>query len=141
MVGKFLGATLLLVPLAGGLAGCGSRDSPEAIADAFAHAYFEEMDQEKAKEYTALGATSMLDAELKEVLPLRKEGYTPGQAQADVRIHRGETTARDQRVRVPYEVVIRSDGGETVRDADVELAKIGGSWKVVRVGLVSRAAQ
>src|SRR5262249_42271496 len=112
--------------------------SPEQVADAFSDAYFRRMDQEKAKEYTALGATKMLEDELHEVADIRKEGYTPGEAGADVKIHRGEPTRRDERVRFPYAITIHTDAGDTVKDADVELTRTDGTWKVVRVGLKAR---
>lgn len=120
------------------LAGCSKDGSPEQVADAFAEAYFSQMNQEKAKEYTALGATAMLDKELRDVEEIRKGGYTPDQAEANVSIRRGDISKREQRVRVPYEVIVRGNGTETVRDADIELAQIQGVWKVVRVGLKSR---
>ncbi|MCK6587774.1 MAG: hypothetical protein L6Q76_09330 [Polyangiaceae bacterium] len=122
------------------LTGCSKDGSPEQVADAFADAYFRQMNQDKAKEYTALGATAMLDKELKDVEEIRKGGYTPDQAEANVSLRRGETTKREQRVRVPYEVTVRGNGAETIRDADIELAQIQGVWKVVRVGLKSREA-
>ena len=122
------------------LGGCKKKNDAEHVADAFAEAYFEHADQEKAKEYTALGATSMLDEELRSVEKIRKDGYTPGAgALGDIRVHRGASTPRDQRIRVPYEVTVRYEDVETVRDADVELAQIDGAWKVVRVGVKQRA--
>ena len=121
-------------------AGCSERGSPEQVADAFADAYFRQMDQEKAKEYTALGATAMLEKELRDVAQIRKEGYTAAEASSTVILRRGEAVQRDQRLRFPYEVVIRSDAGETVSDADVELTRLGNEWKVVRVGLRGRDA-
>jgi len=124
----------LIVPLSG----CAESGSPEQVADAFAEAYFRRMDQEKAKEYTALGATAMLDKELRDVAQIRKEGYTPAEAHGDVTVRRGEPIKRDQRIRVPFEIVIRSEGAETIRDADIELTHIQGAWKVVRVGLTTR---
>ena len=41
------------------LSGCNRAEvgSPEAVADAFCEAYFREADQEKAKQFTAFGAT------------------------------------------------------------------------------------
>jgi hypothetical protein len=118
------------------LGGCSKQGAPEAVADAFVDAYFRHADQEKAKEYTALGASEMLEKELGEVAQLRKDGYTPSEAGGgDVKVRRGESHTRDQRIRVPYEIVVRTDGEETVRDADVELANIHGTWKVVRLGL------
>jgi hypothetical protein len=122
------------------LAACSERGSPEHVADAFADAYFRQMDQEKAKEYTALGATAMLEKELQDVAQIRKEGYTAAEASSTVILRRGEAVQREQRLRFPYEVVIRSEGGETVSDADVELTRLGGEWKVVRVGLRARDA-
>ena len=118
--------------------GCSNAGSPEAVADAFADAYFRRMDQEKAKEFTALGASAMLDEELRSVAEIRKDGYSPADESSDVTIRRGEPAPRDQRVRVPYEIVIKSEGGETIKDADIELTKINGAWKVVRVGLKAR---
>jgi hypothetical protein len=96
------------------------------------------MDQEKAKEFTALGASAMLDEELRSVAEIRKEGYSPGAGGAEVTLRRGESTPRDQRVRIPYEIVIKSEGAESTKDADIELTKIDGTWKVVRVGLKAR---
>ena len=121
------------------LGGCKKRSEPEQVADAFAEAYFAHADQEKAKEYTALGATQMLADELREVEKLRKEGYTPSDAALDIRVHRGPSSTREQRIRFPYEVTVRGEGGEeTIRDADVELTQIQGAWKVVRVGVKQR---
>jgi hypothetical protein len=127
------------VVLAGAmLFGCSKPGSPEQVADAFADAYFRRMDQEKAKEYTALGASAMLDAELKDVAQIRKDGYTPDQASAEVVVHRGVPSQREQRVRYPFEVIVKADGAETIRDADVELSQIDGVWKVVLVGVKPR---
>jgi hypothetical protein len=128
-----------ILALSTALGGCSRQGAPEQVADAFVDAYFRHADQQKAREYTALGATEMLDRELKDVAAVRKEGYTPGEtAGAEVTARRGEATRREQRIRFPYEIVIKAEGSETIRDADVELATIGGAWKVVRVGLKPR---
>ena len=96
------------------------------------------MDQEKAKEFTALGASAMLDAELRDVAQVRKGGYTPNEAASEVAVRRGETTHRDQRIRIPYEETVRADGNETRRDADLELTQIDGAWKVVLLQIKPR---
>lgn len=134
---RFAAATLALTVALGG---CSKKGAPEQVADAFADAYFRRADQEKAKEFTALGATEMLDTELRSVEKVRKEGYTPGEGtEGEVTLRRGEPTSRDQRLRFPYEVVIKlPDGTSSTRDADVELTQIQGAWKVVRVGLKQR---
>jgi hypothetical protein len=129
-------AGLVLLAL---LAACAKKGSPEAVADAFVDAYFLHMDQERAKEYTALGATEMMDKELKDVAQIRKDGYAAADAAPDMTLKRGTSTPRDQRVRIPYEIHVRgNDAAEVVRDADIELTQIDGAWKVVRVGLVQR---
>jgi hypothetical protein len=118
---------------------CKKEGAPEQVADAFVDAYFRRAAQEKAKEFTALGVTEMLDKEQREVAQLRREGYTPEAAGGgDVDIHRGEPSRREQRVRFPYVITVKNGGTETVRDADVELANIAGAWKVVRLGLKQR---
>jgi hypothetical protein len=119
--------------------GCTKKGSPEAVADGFVEAYFLHMDQEKAKEFTALGATEMMDKELRDVAQIRKDGYSPADAAPEMSVHRGNPSPRDQRVRYPYEIHVRSGSSpEVVRDADVELAQIDGAWKVVRVALHQR---
>lgn len=133
-------AVLAALALTLALGGCTRKEGAEQVADAFTEAYFQHADQEKAKEYTALGATLMLDDELRAVEKIRKDGYTPSEAAlGDIRVRRGEATTRDQRIRFPYEVTVRSEGVETVRDADVELTQMQGKWKVVRVGVKQRA--
>lgn len=117
-------------------AGCERPNTPEAVADAFVDAYFRHADQERAKELTAFGATKMLEDELREVKEARNGEYTPGGV--SMSIQRGESTARDHRVRVHYEIEIDSDGAKSVRDADIELSQVQGVWKVVRVGLQTR---
>jgi hypothetical protein len=139
LTGMFRSLLPLALALSTALAGCGKQGAPEQVADAFVEAYFRHADQEKAKEYTALGATEMLETELRDVAELRKGGYTPAEAGGgDVRVHRGDATKRDQRIRFSYEIAVRNESAETVRDADVELANIRGAWKVVRVGLKPR---
>jgi len=129
----------LILAASTALAGCTRQTAPEQVADAFVDAYFRRADQEKAKEYTALGATEMLDKELREVAALRRDGYTPAEAGGgDVQVRRGESSKRDQRIRFPYEIVVKNGDQATVRDADVELTSIRGAWKVVRVGLKQR---
>jgi hypothetical protein len=131
--------TALALVLAAMSARCAKQGAPEQVADAFVDAYFRKADQERAKEYSALGVTEMLDQELAEVRRLRQDGYTPQEAGGgDVDARRGESTRRDERVRVPYVIVVRNGSAETVREADVELASIRGGWKVVRLGLKPR---
>ena len=83
----------------------------------------------------------MLDAELRSVAQIRKDGYTPSEAAgSEVKVRRGEPTAREQRLRFPYEITVQlPDGESSIRDADIELTQIQGAWKVVRVRLTPRA--
>ncbi len=118
---------------------CQKQGAPEQVADGFVEAYFVRADQERAKDFTALGATEMLEKELKDVAAVRKDGYVPGDnGRGDVQAKRGAPSNREQRIRYPYEITIKSGDVETVREADIELAQIKGAWKVVRVGLKTR---
>jgi hypothetical protein len=116
---------------------CRDTTSSEYVADQFADAYFRRFDQESALAFTALGATEMLDKELADTKALRESGYTPAEAAANVTFKRGEATSRD--ARVDYHYVVTASAEDTppvVREADVELAKIGGAWKVVTLHFV-----
>jgi hypothetical protein len=122
------------------LLGCGRppEGSPEAVADAFCDAYFREANQEKAMQFTAFGATKLLQKEIGDVKTLR-ESYTPRDASLDVAISRGDRSERGRRVRFDYAIRFRNDKGESVtKHADIELSKVDESWKVVRIGLAQR---
>ena len=97
------------------------------VADRFVDACFCRADQEEANRYAALGATEALDRELQGAAHRR-----------DVEARRVEATTRDQRHCFRYELVVEKWGTSAVRSADVELAKIGDEWKVVRVVLDAR---
>lgn len=132
----FVGLVLLLSLFA---AGCSRTDasSPEGVADAFADAYFRKADQPKAKQFTAFGASKMLDAEIAETRALRGSDFKPADADLDVDVVRGARSTRGARVRFDY--VLRFKGAPE-KHADVELTKIGEDWKVVRVTLGDKAA-
>jgi len=119
--------------------GCADKAAPEYVADQFADAYFRRMDQQSARQFTALGATEMLDRELDLVHSVRAQGYTPEQAAAHVVCQRKSRTTRGDRVRFDYDIAIRHDEGEEHRSADVELAKIQSAWKVVRIDVRPRS--
>jgi hypothetical protein len=131
-----LGRRLLLAGALGAL-GCDRHEagSPEGVADAFTDAYFRQANQEKAKEYTAFGATKMLEQEIEEVRALRESGYTPSEAALEVGVERGARSQRDERVRFDYTLRYLSPQGVAVKHADIELAQVHGEWKVVRVGI------
>jgi hypothetical protein len=113
---------------------CRDKTSSEYVADEFADAYFRRMDQESALKFTALGATEMLDEEIRQTKALRESGYTPAEAAATVNFSRGPQVSRDARVGFHYVITIRADDAPPVnKEADVELTQIGGGWKVVSV--------
>jgi hypothetical protein len=122
-----------------GSAGCSDRTGPEYVADQFVDAYFHRMDQQGARQFTALGATEMLDRELDLVRSVRADGYTPDQAADQVVCKRTARATRGERVRFDYEITIKHDQAEEHRAADVELAKIQTAWKVVRVDVKPRS--
>jgi hypothetical protein len=114
--------------------------SPEAVADAFVDAYFRKADQGAAKEFTALGATRMLDKEIADVAEVRGEGYNPSDAALDVAVERGARSTRGTRVRFDYKLKFQDPNGEVIKHADIELAKLDDTWKVVRISLAANAA-
>lgn len=118
---------------AGALFSCTDKQAPEFVADQFVDAYFRRMDQQGARQFTALGATEMLDREIELTRSIRGTGYTPDQAASDVRFQRKERSMRGDRVRFDYAITIREEGSDSERIADVELAKLQSLWKVVRV--------
>jgi hypothetical protein len=133
-----LALAFAVLTLASALSGCKREpeNTPESVADSFVDAYFRQMDQERAKAFTALGATRMLDQELREVQEVRKDGYEPGSVA--VNVQRGQSSPRDERIRIPYAIEIQTEGGKQLRDADIELTRIDGLWKVVRIGVTHR---
>jgi hypothetical protein len=121
-----------------GAPACKDHGAPEYVADEFVEAYFSRMDQRAAREYTAFGATEMLDRELELTRGIREQGYSPAEAAAKVTWRRTGRSMRGERVRFDYEIDIRRDDSEDHRLADVELAKIQSGWKVVRLGVRSK---
>jgi hypothetical protein len=113
--------------------GCSDKSAPEYVADQFVDAYFRRMDQQAALQFTALGATEMLDRELELTRAVRGQGYTQDEASGQVNCQRKARSSRGERVRFDYEIDIRREDSEEHRAADVELAKIQAAWKVVRV--------
>ena len=82
---KAVAAALLLGGLA---AGCTDKAAPEYVADQFVDAYFRRMDQQAARQFTALGATDMLDCELDLTRAVRGQGYTQEEATGQVACRR-----------------------------------------------------
>ena len=126
-------AVLLLVT-----AGCKDQGAPEYVADEFVEAYFTRMDQRAAREFTAFGATEMLERELELTRGIREQGYLPAEAAAKVTWRRTGRSMRGERVRFDYDIDIRREDAEDHRLADIELAKVQSGWKVVRVGVRAR---
>ena len=123
-----------------GLSACKDEGAPEYVADEFVEAYFRRMDQRGARQFTAFGATEMLDRELELTRDVREQGYLPQEASAKVNWKRTARSTRGERVRFDYDIDIRRDDAEDHRLADVELAKVQSGWKVVRVAVRPREA-
>ena len=117
--------------------GCDSRDpgSPEAVADAFVDAYFRQADQKKAIKFTAFSARALLEKEIQDVSEVRKTGYTVSDAGLSVEPRRESRSMRGERVRFDYRLQFRGRMGQAEKKADVELSRVHGEWKVVRLGV------
>lgn len=81
-------------------------------------------------------APPYVEAELKEVQDVRKDGYAPGSV--EVAVHRGQPVPRDERIRIPYEIEIFDGGRQAGAGRGCLVLLIHGAWKVVRVGVKSR---
>jgi hypothetical protein len=133
-----LGLSVAAVSVAGfsvAAAACTDKSAPEYIADQFVDAYFRRMDQQSARQFTALGATEMLEREIELTRSVRAQGYSSAEAAAGVVYRRTGRSMRGDRVRFEYDITIKHDQSEEHRSADVELANIQTSWKVVRVDI------
>jgi hypothetical protein len=131
---RAFGCGVLVVAAAPLLApGCSDKTRPEYVADQFVEAYFQQMDQQAARQFTALGATDMLDRELELTRGVRLQGFSAAEAADQVVCRRRGRSMRGERVRFDYDVAIKHDQSEEHRTADVELAHIQSAWKVVRV--------
>src|SRR4029079_19554943 len=97
---RLLGVALLLG------AGCSDKTAPEYVADQFADAYFRRMDQQAALQFTALGATEMLDRELNLTKAVRGQGYTQEEASGQVACRRKARATRGERGRFDYDIAI-----------------------------------
>ena len=131
-------ALLAYVLLLLAVSACKDQGAPEYVADKFVEAYFQHMDHRAALEFTAFGATEMLDRELELTRGVREQGYSPAEAAAQITWRRTGRSMRGERVRFDYDIDIRRDDTEDHRLADIELAKVQSGWKVVRVGVKSR---
>jgi hypothetical protein len=122
-------------------AACADKAAPEYVADQFVAAYFQRMDQKEARQFTALGATDMLERELELTRGVRADGYSAQEAAAEVKCRRRGRSLRGERVRFDYDIAIRHEESEEHRTADVELANIQSAWKVVRVDVKARVSE
>jgi hypothetical protein len=136
--GRALAPAVLALLLGFLLFACKDQGAPEYIADQFVEAYFQHMDQQAARQFTAFGATEMLDRELELTRSVREQGYLPAEASAQVNWRRTGRSTRGERVRFDYDIDIRREESEEHRLADIELAKVQAGWKVVRVAVQSR---
>src|SRR5258708_20004621 len=103
------------------LMGCTDRAAPEYVADQFVDAYFRRMDQQAARQFTALTATEMLDRELDLVRSVRAQGYTPDEAAAEVVVRRTSKGARGDRVRFDYDITIKHEQADEHPPAAIQL--------------------
>jgi hypothetical protein len=80
----------------------------------------------------------MLDREIDLARSVRDGAPVAAAAVSDVAVRRAARSVRGERVRVTYEIAFGGEGGETKRSADLELARIDATWKVVKVDVKSR---
>jgi hypothetical protein len=126
------------IGLSWGPVGCAGDTAPERVADHFTDAYFRRMDPQAARSYAALGAGEMLDREIDLARSVRDGAPVAAAAVSDVAVRRAARSVRGERVRMTYEIAFGGEGGETKRSADLELARMDATWKVVKVDVKAR---
>jgi len=129
--GRMKWGLLNLVLLAITTAGCSQGNTPEAVAERFMQAYYVQIDQGQALEFTGALARERLQQELRAVAPLRRSGSV-AEARPEVRYTLSRTQPEGRQVLLYYDLTI------TPRHVPPMLKKVliiteqlGQQWKVI----------
>src|SRR5690606_39016511 len=97
---------LSLVLIVAAVVGCsGSSNSPESVAERFMQAYYVQIDQAGALEFTDALAQERLQQELRAVTPLRRSGGVAA-ARPEVKYSLSRTQPEGRQVLLYYDLTI-----------------------------------
>jgi hypothetical protein len=120
---------MLLVAAA--LAGCSRDDTPEAVGDRFMQAYYVQIDQGQALEFTAALARERLQRELHAVAPLRRGGSV-AEARPTVKYALARSQPEGRQVLLYYDLTIApSHVPPMLKKVLLITEQLGERWKVI----------
>jgi hypothetical protein len=123
IIGAFVIAVALL--------GCSPSNSAQGVADRFVQAYYVQIDQAQALEYTTGLARERLRQELQQVAPLRR-GSSLEQARPKVSYALIRTQPEGQQVLLIYDLTIAPPQVKPILKRILIIAEpLGEQWKVI----------
>jgi transposase len=127
MSGRVLGALCVAIAILG----CSRSDSAQGVADRFVQAYYVQIDQAQALEFTIGLARERLQQELQRVASLRR-GSSLEQARPKVSYTLARTQAEGQQVLVVYDLTITPPQVKPILKKILIITELfGEQWKVI----------
>jgi hypothetical protein len=121
--------SLLLMAVA--VAGCSGGNTPEAVADRFMEAYYVQIDQGQALEFTGALARERLQQELQAVAPLRRGGSI-ADARPAVKYALSRTQPDGRQVLLYYDLTITPPHvPPMLKKVLIITEQLGEQWKVI----------
>ncbi len=111
------------------VAGC-SGGSPVSVADRFVGRYYVEVDHGGALALSTAGAAERVRREIDLVVEARRGGGAPGDRPRVYFERLGDPVTQGEGLRITYKLKIHLPTGVQERLVVVELAKVGGDWRV-----------
>jgi transposase len=125
------GAALSIFCLALAVLGCSASDSAQRVADHFMQAYYVQIDQAQALEFTAGLARERLHQELQRVASLRRGGILE-QARPQVSYTLARTQSEGQQVLLVYDLTITPPQVKPIlKKILIIMEQAGEQWKVL----------
>jgi hypothetical protein len=120
-----------IVLIAAVVGGCSRTDTPEAIADRFVQAYYVQIDQAEAVDYTAALARQRLQEELQTVVRIRRGGAL-AQARPKVQYSLARTEVDGRQRLFIYDLVITPPHvPQIAKKVLIITEQFGEDWKVI----------
>jgi transposase len=127
MTGRILGALCLAIAILG----CSRSNSAEGVADQFMQAYYVQIDQAQALEFSTGLARERLRQELRQVAPLRR-GSTLEQARPKVSYTLARTQPEGRQVLLVYDLTITPPQVQPIlKKILIITERLGEQWKVI----------
>jgi hypothetical protein len=124
----WIGGAILIALVFGG---CSRDNTPKGVADRFVHAYYVQIDQAQALEFTTALARERLQRELQLVGPIRRGGGVE-QARPQVEYNLVRTQPEGRQVLFVYDLTITPmQVSPMVKKVLIITEQFAGQWKVI----------